>query len=54
MLWSLFNIHPLETNANGTRRDDDHPVSMLLKLDSRIHDQSQDREEWLMRLFIND
>lgn len=54
MLRSLFNIHTLETNADGSRRDDDHSVSMLLQLDRRIHDQSQDRQEWLVSLLIND
>jgi hypothetical protein len=54
MLWSLFNIHTLETNADSSRRDNDHSVSMLLQLDRRIHDQSQDRQEWLVSLLIDD
>jgi hypothetical protein len=29
MLWPLLDIHPLKTDADGTRRHDDDPVAIL-------------------------
>lgn len=53
MLRLVVNIHATKTNANGTRRDNDNPVSRLLKLDSSVDNECQDRQKRLMCLFIH-
>lgn len=54
MFWSLVDIHPAQANTNGSGGDDDDSVACLLKLDRGVHDQGQDGQQGLMRLFIDD
>ena len=54
MLRSLFDIHPPEPHANGSRRDDDDLVAILSQPDGRLYYRGQDGKERLMALFVHD
>jgi hypothetical protein len=53
MFWSLINIHPPQTNANGAGRHNDDPMAILPQLDGCLYYRGQDGKEWLMALFIH-
>lgn len=53
MLGALVNIHAAKTNTDGSGGDDDNSVALLAELDCSVDNQSQNRQERLMCLFID-
>lgn len=54
MLGTLVDLHSLETNANGSRGDNDNSVAILSQLESSVYNQSEDWQEGFMSLLIYD
>ncbi len=53
VLGAALNVHAAETNADGSRGDNDHAVAFLPELDCRVDDQRQDGQKRLMSLFVH-
>lgn len=53
VLGAALNIHATETNANGTRGDNDDTVALLSELDCGIDDQRQNGKKRLMSGFVH-
>ena len=53
MLGALVNIHAAKTNTDGSGGDDDNSVALLAELDSSVDNKSQNRQERLVCLFID-
>ena len=53
VFWSLFHIHPPETNTNGSRRHNDYSVPIFSQLHRSLDYETEDRKKRLMALFIH-
>lgn len=53
VLGLLVDVHATQTDANGTRRDNDDAVARLLQLDGRVDNEGEDWQEGLMGFFVD-
>jgi len=54
VLGPLRDIHPLESDSNGTGRHNGHSVAIVAKLDGSLGNQGKNGEDGLVRLLIHD
>ena len=56
-LWKVFRppveVHSAEAHANGAGGDEDHAVSILVEFDRGLNNHAENRENRLVRLFID-
>lgn len=54
MLWSFLDVHASQTNSNGARGDNDDSVTIFAQLHGCVDDESQNRQQGLVSLLIDD
>lgn len=54
VLWPVFDVHPPQTDANGTGRHDDDAVTIFAKTHGGLDDQRERRNERLMACCVDD
>ncbi len=53
IFWSLFHIHSAESHGNGSRGDNDDPVSIVDEGNSGFDDEGKNRQQGLMSLLVD-
>lgn len=54
VFWPSVEIHSAEAHANGTRGDEDHAVAIFVQLYGGLDNDSQDRQQGLVCLLVDD